>query len=155
MKLRVPFDSDYVALLGTAVYLFAYYEWIIIYIIEMLDPGFVGTYSRGKPLTSGCVARRFRDAILAASGTRPPDVREALDACAVEFKGLIDRRNALIHAHPITDTDSSQILHYQTSLSRALPDMKWSEAEIKEFLIAVDAAVGRTDRLYTKLRKRT
>ena len=31
------------------------YEWGIIWIIELLQPGFVGRYSRGHPMTSGQV----------------------------------------------------------------------------------------------------
>ena len=40
MNTRVPFNDDYVKLVGTAVYLFSYYEWAIIYIVERLEPGF-------------------------------------------------------------------------------------------------------------------
>ncbi len=80
MKLRVPFDADYVSLLGKAVYLFAYYEWVLICIVEALKPGFARTYSRGKPLSSGEVAARFENAIRNArglprtkrTGTTPP-----------------------------------------------------------------------------------
>lgn len=155
MKLRVPFDPDYVALLGKAIYLFAYYEWIIIYIIEKLDSGFLKTYSRGeRPLTSGNVGQRFGDAIRASCGL-PPEDRKALDVCADEFRELIPRRNALVHAHPITDTDGSQILSYQTSPARSLPDVKWDEVSIKDFLIAADAAVGRAASLYERISSRS
>ena len=37
MNTRVPFDDDYVKLVGTAVYLFSYYEWAIIYVVERLE----------------------------------------------------------------------------------------------------------------------
>ena len=62
MKTRVPFNADYVNLVGTAVYLFSYYEWTIIYIIERLKPGFVAEYSREKTMTSGVVRDRFNKA---------------------------------------------------------------------------------------------
>ena len=151
-KLRVPFDPDYVELLGKAVYLFAYYEWIIIYLIEVLAPGFLQTYSRGKqPLPSGEVGKRFTSAI-GSSRVMAPDHLNELHDCATEFQKLVDRRNALVHAHPITDTDGNQILHYQTSLSRSLPDMKWDERSIKDFLVAADAAVDRAHSLYMKLK---
>ena len=151
MKLRVPFDPEYVILLGKAVYLFAYYEWIVIYIIEVLAPGFVATYSRGKPLPSGTVGKKFRRAIVNSRGL-PPDDLKALDACATEFENLVDRRNALVHAHPITDTDGSQILHYQTCPSRPYPDMRWDEASIRDFLLVADAAVGQAHCVYMKLK---
>lgn len=60
---RTPIDDQYVCLVGKAVYLFAYYEWTIIYIIEQLEKGFVGEYSRGKPMTSGKVSYRFGNVI--------------------------------------------------------------------------------------------
>ena len=41
MNTRVPFDDDYVKLIGTAVYLFSYYEWAIIYVVERLEPALV------------------------------------------------------------------------------------------------------------------
>src|SRR5687767_4349309 len=56
---RVPVDDQYAALVGKAIYLFAYYEWTIIWIIEYLAPGFVGDYCRGKPLPSGGVKKRL------------------------------------------------------------------------------------------------
>jgi hypothetical protein len=43
MPVRVPYDPDYNALVGTAVYVFAYYEWAAIYIIEQFKPGFVSS----------------------------------------------------------------------------------------------------------------
>ena len=46
MKTRVPFDEDYVKLLGKAVYLFSYYEWAVIYLVERLEAGFVAEYAR-------------------------------------------------------------------------------------------------------------
>ncbi len=43
MQNRVPFDPNYTALVGTAVYVFAYYEWAVIYLIQQFKPGFVAT----------------------------------------------------------------------------------------------------------------
>ena len=65
MTTRVPFDDDYVKLVGTAVYLFSYYEWAIIYVIERLEPGFVAEYCRGhwSGMTSGQVSKRFMKAV--------------------------------------------------------------------------------------------
>lgn len=133
---RVPVDDSYVALVGKAVYVFAYYEWTIIYIIEYLRSGFVGQYSRGKPLTSGNVKDEFRNTIdnLPLSFQKVPvsDLQKICD----EFDKLIVKRNALIHAHPATDSDGAQILAYQTKTTKPLPDMKWPKTEV-ESIIAV------------------
>ena len=75
MNTRVPFDADYVKLLGRAVYLFSYYEWIIIYIMERLQPGFLAEYSREhkRGMTSGQVRDRFEKAVENYTGDRGGD----------------------------------------------------------------------------------
>ncbi len=149
---RVPHDPDYVALVGTAVYVFAYYEWALIYLVEQYKPGFVHRYSRGKPLTSGQVMEELQK-ILADSQTSYAKVgRAQLEECVEEFARLINRRNALIHAHPITDSDGSQILSYQTSISRPLPDIKWPSTEVSAAIAEFDrAACAANDLLHRHL----
>ena len=153
VRTRVPYDSQYSALVGTAVYVFAYYEWAVIYLIQQFKPGFVARYCRGAPMTSGGVKKEL-EAILANPTTNYTAVTAAeLEACFQEFARLIDRRNALIHAHPITDRDGSQILNYQAKVDRSLPDMKWPvsevEAAITEFDIAACSANDLVHRLLT------
>ena len=148
---RVPVDDSYAALVGKAVYVFAYYEWAIIYIIEYLQSGFVGEYSRGGSMTSGAVRLRFQATIDSASVSFAKISKAELQPCCDKFEGLIVKRNALIHAHPITDSDGSQILAYQTKPSKPLPDMKWPRSEvesaIREFDVAACHAGGLLDRL--------
>ena len=149
VKTKVPFDEDYVKLLGTAVYLFSYYEWIIIYMIERLEPvepGFVVEYSREKTMTSGGVRKRFKKALEKDAGGHDVD-RSALRSCSDVFAELVPRRNALIHAHPITDTDGAQIFNYQGNPSKPISDMKWKKVDIKKFTEEVDAAVCRANEL--------
>ena len=52
----------------------------------------------------------------------------------------MQKRNALIHAHPITDDSGAQILNYQASLAKQISDMKWEVASLQEFIHEVDAA---------------
>jgi hypothetical protein len=59
----VPIDNQYAALIGKAAYVFAYYEWIIIWIIDYLEAGFVNSYSREHSMTSGGVQKRLQDVI--------------------------------------------------------------------------------------------
>ena len=146
MKIRVPFNEDYVRLLGTAIYLFAYYEWIIIYIIERLNPGFVAEYSREKTMTSGKVLKRFEKA-LGKDITCDAIDRSTLKTCSNEFAGLVEKRNALIHAHPITDINGAQILNYQGKPSKAISDMKWKYGDIKELVEEMDAAACRASKI--------
>ena len=150
MKTRVPFDKDYVKLVGTAVYLFSYYEWGIIYIIERLEPGFVAEYCRKKTMSSGEVLRRLKGALQNAGGHTTD--KAALECCTQEFANLIKKRNALIHAHPITDIDGAQILNYQANQSKSIADMKWTTDEIKRFIKEIDEAACRTSKLLHQIK---
>lgn len=166
--MRIPFDEEYVQTLGEAVYAFAYYEWTIIYIIERLDPGFVGEYSRGMnsatgaaaerfPMTSGVVAERLGRALSEWKGNGVVS-RSSLASCRSRFKSLVDKRNALIHAHPITDVDGAQILNFQTRINKdkkvrkAISDMKWGKDSIRNFAQEVDSATVAAGRLFAKLK---
>ena len=149
---RVPVDDSYVALVGKAVYVFAYYEWTIIYTIEYLRSGFVHKYSRGRPLTSGDVRQELQDTINDPMASFAKVSEAELQACCDEFAALIVKRNALIHAHPITDSDGSQILAYQTKVTKALPDMKWPKAEVEAIIQEFDAAACRAGSVLDRLR---
>jgi hypothetical protein len=136
---RVPVDDTYAALVGKAVYIFAYYEWIIIYIMEYLKPGFAHDYSRGKPMTSGVVADEFKKMINSAVSFAVVSQMD-FQECHEKFKRMIDKRNALIHAHPCTDADGNQILAYQTNPAKGLPDMRWPQANVEVIIHEFDEA---------------
>lgn len=149
---RVPVDDAYVALVGKAVYVFAYYEWAIICIVEILRAGFVGDYSRGKPMTSGNVKDQFQSAIY----DLPADFRKVsevdLQRICDEFERLIVTRNALIHAHPVTDFDRAQILAYQTAVAKPLPDMIWPTSEVISIIAVFDSAACEACSILDRLR---
>ncbi|SRR6266498_3351645 len=149
---RVPVDDSYVALVGKAVYVFAYYEWGVIYIIEFLQPGFVYRYSRGNPMTSGHVSDALKGVINDSTTSFGKITKQELESCSIEFERLIAKRNALIHAHPITDADGSQILAYQTKMTKPLPDMKWPRTEVGAIVAEFDNAACSAGVLLDKLR---
>lgn len=99
-------NDQYAALVGKAVYVFAYYEWTIIWIIQLLQNGFIGEYCRGKPMTSGTVLKRFRGVIDDPATNFTQASKQELRDCANKFSDLVVQRNALIHAHPCTDSSS-------------------------------------------------
>lgn len=147
MALRVPYDQQYAARLGAAVYVFAWYEWAVIHLIEQFETGFLAQYCRGKPMTSGNVKGKL-DALLDSPTTSYEIVsRLELEDCCRRFERLIQKRNALIHAHPMTDVDGSQVLSYQSSLDRALPDMNWPLSEVDAVHAEFDAAGCATNEL--------
>ena len=149
---RVPVDDSYASLVGKAVYIFAYYEWAIIYIIEFLRAGFVNKYSRGASMTSGTVRRELQETIDDPQVSFAKVSKAEFQAFCDRFASLIDRRNALIHAHPITDADGSQILAYQTKVTKPLPDVKWPKTEVESAIREFDAAACDAGALLDRLR---
>jgi hypothetical protein len=147
MQIRVPFDPAYTALVGTAVYVFSYYEWAVIYLIEQFNPGFVARYCRGAPMTSGAVKKQLESIVDDSNTTYTKVSKAELQQCCARFATLIDKRNALIHAHPITDHDGSQILNYQARVDRPLPDMKWPVATVEAVLHEFDEAACQANSL--------
>ena len=149
---RVPVDDHYAAVVGKAIYVFAYYEWAIIWIIDYLKSGFVHEYSRVTPMTSGAVKKNFC-VVINDSTTDFTKVtkQELIDLCD-QFDALIVKRNALIHAHPCTDLDGKQILSYQTKPSKPLPDMKWRVTEVESVISEFDTASCDAGAILEKLR---
>ena len=82
----------------------------------------------------------------------PTEIESALDACSDEFASLIPRRNALIHAHPITDTPTgAQILNFQSGLSEVIADMKWNSEAVERFALDVSRASTKARTLLEQL----
>ena len=149
---RVPVDDSYAALVGKAVYVFAFYEWTIIYSIECLQSGFVHKYSRDSSMTSGAVRQELQNTVSSPLVSFDKVSQAELQACCDEFERLIIKRNALIHAHPVTDSDGSHILAYQTKTTKPLPDMKWPRSEVEAFIQEFDAAACRSGVILDSLR---
>lgn len=148
---RIPVDDSYVALVGKAVYVFSYYEWTIIYLIQHLRPSeqYVQLYCRGDVShTSGKVLQKFRNAHENPEHRLPRYLKNGLKQCAEEFKALIDERNALVHAHPTTDVNGEQILCYQSSTTKPIPDMKWTKTDVESFIGKVDVKFQKAKTCY-------
>jgi len=151
---RIPVNDKYAALVGKALYVFAYYEWTVIYIIDYLENGFVNHYSRGKPMTSGVVSKHFETAISKNTLISLSTKADLLN-CYTDFSNLIDKRNALIHAHPITDIDGSQILAYQANPQKTISDISWPDNEVEGLIDEIDKAAVEAGLALAKLRKST
>ena len=103
-------------------------------------------------MTSGNVCQELQDTISNPQISFAKVSKAELQACCDEFKKLIDKRNALIHAHPITDSDGSQILAHQTKVTKPLPDIKWPRTEVESIIQEFDVAACRADELFERLR---
>ena len=154
---RIPVNDEYAAIVGKAVYLFAYYEWTIIYIIDYLDKGFVAEYSRPtkRPLTSGPVNEKLRKTIGKLHFPISTVTKNEMEQCQHKFEKLIEKRNALIHAHPITDTDGSQILGYQSKPSNAISDIIWPNSKVEELIQEIDKIAVEAGKILDKLRNKS
>jgi len=89
---------------------------------------------------SGAVKIRLQEVIDDNQTSFAKVSKQELQVCCDVFDNLIVKRNALIHAHPSTDTDGAQILAYQTDTSRRLPDMKWPKEEVEKIISEIDVA---------------
>ncbi len=137
---RVPIDRDYALLLGKAVYTFAYYEFNVIWVIERIRPGFLGKYSREAKMTSRAVFDELKKAANRPDIYEPRVSKTAMADLLAKFETLIALRNALIHGHPMTAADGSQVLGYQAPVNSAITDKVWTSDQIEDFLDQVDAA---------------
>jgi hypothetical protein len=149
---RGPIDDSYAVLVGKAIYVFAYYEWTIIYTIEYLWRGFVSNYNRAASMTSRNVRQKLQDTINSPAVSFAKVSKGELQACCDEFERLIVKRNGLIHAHPVTDADGSQILAYQTKTTKPLSDMKWPKTEVESIIQEFDRAAFSAGTLLDRLR---
>lgn len=102
-------------------------------------------------MTSGGVKKAL-EAVLADPDTAYRVVSKVeLQGCLDEFSQLISMRNALIHAHPITDHDGSQVLSYQAAMGRQMSDIKWPLSEVEVAIRAFDSAACSASRLLHSL----
>ena len=138
VETRVPYDEHYVTLVGEAVYIFLYYEWAIICVLDYLEPGFRLKYCRGSShMTSGRVSTLLKTASENYAGCKTVEKAE-MESCSSRFESAMQKRNALIHATPITSDDGSQILNYQGPLEKEISDMKWKREDLERFIREID-----------------
>jgi len=145
---RVPANDTYVALLGRAVYNFAYLEWAVIYTIETLAPGYLAEYTgAARPMPSSVVANTLRERVIGRTDLSS-DLKDKLAACADRFSRLVNDRNRLIHGHPYTAEGGNQQLSYQGRL----PSTSWSIDEVEVIAREFDDAACEMNDVFHQLR---
>lgn len=135
---RIPADGEYTAMLGRAVYNFTYYEWVVVWTIEKIQPGYLNRYSQEGP-TAGVVASKFK-AVIAGADPR-------LAACAARFDDLRKERDKLLHAHPYTAENGVQQLGYRGRH----PSTEWPLPEVEKAALAFDNAACELNHLFYQL----
>lgn len=123
-QFRIPVEERYLNAVGRATYNFAYLEWAIVWIAEKLNPGYVNSV-RGK--TAGCIAADFESAVLRQS--IDPGLKNRLATLASNFKALVEQRNGLVHANPMTATGGEQRLR-DSSKPKKRDAFEFAESDI-------------------------
>jgi hypothetical protein len=125
---RTPYDSGYVAAVGRAIYIFAFYEWNVVHTMERLRPGFLSKWRFAKrPMTAGTIGKKFKNAVDESSDLIRPFASN-LNEAAKTFMEFVDERNELVHAHVYSEPDGRQQLIYQGKDKTRT----WSVAEIDD-----------------------
>lgn len=122
--------------LGYVVYSFSSLEWVIAWTIEKLAPGFLEIHPRK---TAGEIGQAFESAIKSAS-TLPLAILSDFEISSIDFKELVDRRNALIHSVPYTGLNGEQKLHRG--------ELDWTIEQISDFNRDIDEYAARASKLY-------
>ncbi len=144
-EFRTPFREDYAAALGRVVYIFACDEWLLISTGQKLRPGFVAE-ARAPEVTFKKLAKLFEVCVADAPGIDHA-TKAALRRCAGRFRQSALLRNTLIHAHPATDSDGSQRLHYWNPST----SVEWPDKEVENAARKFDDAVTELNGLYSRL----
>jgi hypothetical protein len=119
---RIPVDPDYVSALGRATYNFAYLEWGMVWLAERLQPGYLSTVGNKM---AGRIASDF-EAIVKSSSISDTSIERRLKELSKTFKGLVVRRNQLVHGAPCTAPGGEQRLRY----SGKGTGFEWQESDI-------------------------
>ena len=105
-------------------------------------------------MTSGEVYTRFKNAVDMYQGELGVS-KDLLKDCCSRYGELVPKRNALVHAHPITDIGGSQILNYQGAVTRPISDLKWSAQKLAEFIEQIDKAVSEYSKILHSIKPGT
>jgi hypothetical protein len=140
---RIPADIEYTGMLGRAVYNFAYYEYVVIWTIEKLDPGYLHHYATK---TSGIISSDFSDRVQ-ANPQAVPEMQTRLAACAATFDTLRKERDKLLHAHPYTAAGGTQQLGYRGRH----PSAEWPLPEVEAAARKFDEAACELNELFYQL----
>lgn len=141
-KSVVPSEADDIAALGQATYSFAYLEWQVVWVVEKLQPGFVAPEVGG--MMAGTIARAFTKAAEDFQGDINDAIRKRIVDSAKLFGELVDQRNHLIHARPITDPEGKQRLFRNWRGARII----WTAPQIDELCKEFDDLASELNDLF-------
>jgi hypothetical protein len=134
-------------LIGPRYRVFAYYEWIVIKMIDHFSSGYVQEYLLSKWM-SGTVAGKLV-ALIQECGLSDSHLRGELETEADRFLKLVDVRNKLIHAHPYTAASGDQqLLHH-----RPPSYIQWDPGVIRTAIQDFEEGAIKLNDLFWKLKQ--
>lgn len=137
MDYRIPIAEDYLKVLGRAIYNFAYYEAVVLNVMQNIDSRYVNkTVKKGKA-TSGEVADQFLKMVRKFS-MEDVNLKDRLHQSASDFLLHVDERNKLVHARPYTASSGEQQLLYWMYIE----NIEWDKADVEEAARAFDGAAA-------------
>jgi hypothetical protein len=103
---QFPCGEGYLDALGRVVYNFAVLEYSVVWVIELIAPGYMEAYRRGKK-TAGEVAKDFRNNV---DKLKDGPVKTKLESLSARFAQLAVDRNDLLHANPAATSNGDSHL---------------------------------------------
>jgi hypothetical protein len=137
-----PCDPQYIDALGLAVHNFAWLEYNVVWIIELLEPSYWGEYVL-KEKSAGTVANDLDQAINDQAKGHVAEA-ELLDI-AKTFRKLKYRRDKLLHATPIVASDGRRLHHLAH-------DIAWSLDRVRQASTDFAAAAESAHAVFRKVR---
>jgi hypothetical protein len=136
-----PCDPEYIEALGHAVYNFAWLEYNVVWVVELLEPSYWGEYV-SKAKSAGDVAKDLERAI---HDRAKGHVAEAeLRDISKTFSDLKVRRNKLLHATPIVASDGRRLHHLAQ-------DIAWGVDKVRQASTDFAAAAESAQAVFRKL----
>lgn len=117
-RTRQAADPEYLHAIGQAVYSFSILEWGVIWAAEQIEPGFMSTDHH--IMTAGRISKQFKAILDRARPQMPEDVWQGLKQISDQLWGAVEMRSELLHAHPFTAADGSQLLGRRTRSGTSL-----------------------------------
>jgi hypothetical protein len=147
MSFRIPVEDAYCALLGRAIYIFAYYELIVIKIVDHFSPGYVEQYLVSV-WTSRAIGETLKG-VIQKSDLSDTHLRLKLETEAERFLELVDDRNSLLHFHPYSAISGEQeFLEY-----RSPAHIQWDRSVIRKAIEEFEEGSIELRNLFRKLKQ--
>jgi hypothetical protein len=141
--------DNHLRLLGAAVWTYKILEWEIVYLTNVLEPGYV---SNSHDQTGEKFARDFAAAVEKFAPRLNLDLSSRLKALADDFSKLVERYAALGFARPCSVDDENTLSYAGAHLQRPGTSIVWNEATIAQMAQDFEKAAREANNLQWRSR---